>query len=243
MSRKGAEPILLWKDLDRAFCQLFGCLSTVPLLGYRWRGQYYFDLVMVMGCRIAPYICQRTTNMLAYLHQKLEYFIVNYVDDFLTVEYASRALQSHQTFIRLLDSLAVAGSTQKSVAPTQVIEFVGNLVDTANMSLGVTPQRKIDVLKELERWRHKPTCTSAQLEPLIGKLQFMSTVIRPRCLFVSRLLLEMKSMKRGAIIALVKNCGKTLNGGTYFCQASRVLEYFGCWMNNRWIGSCPLTRA
>ena len=30
--------------------------------------KYYFDLVMVMECRIAPYICQRTTNMISYIY-------------------------------------------------------------------------------------------------------------------------------------------------------------------------------
>ena len=58
-------PILLYKeDMSRAFWQLFASPESVPLLGYRWRSHYYFDVVMVMGCRIAPYICQRTTSMI-----------------------------------------------------------------------------------------------------------------------------------------------------------------------------------
>ena len=69
LSRHGTEDIYMYKeDMDRAFRQLPVDFKTVPLLGFQWRGLYYFDLVMMMGCHIAPYICQRTTNMLTYLH-------------------------------------------------------------------------------------------------------------------------------------------------------------------------------
>ena len=191
------QPIFLWKeDLDRAFRQLYGCPSSVPLLGYRWRGLYYFDLVMVMGCRIAPYVCQRTTNTLAYIHRQMEYFIVNYVDDSLGVEYLARAKESHRAFVNLLDNLCVQRSQKKSVAPTEIVEFLGNLINTVDMTIGVTPQRKIQVLKELEQWHHRKVCTRRQLESLIGKLQFMSNCIWPGRLFISRLLMEMKQMKR-----------------------------------------------
>ena len=200
LSKQSEEPIFLWKeDLNRAFRQLFACPSSIPYLGYRWRGKYYFDLVMVMGCRIAPYVCQQMTDMLAYIHRKMTYYILNYVDDFLGIEFQSKIKQSHEAFCTLLDNLAVQRSKRKSVAPTQVIEFVGSLVDTINMMLGVTPQRKVEVLKELESWRTRAFCTRNQLESLVGKLQFMSNVVRPGRLFMSRLLNELRAMERGKV--------------------------------------------
>ena len=197
MSRKSQETIWLFrKDLDRAFRQIYAEPISVPLLGYRWRNLYYFDLVLVMGCRIAPYICQRTTDMLVYLHQKQEYFLLNYIDDFLGLEYQSKIYQSHADFIDLLSKLAVDQSERKSVTPSQIIEFVGNIINTIDMTLSVMAQRKIEVLHELETWRNREACTRRQLESLIGKLQFMSNCIKPGRLFVSRLLNEMKKMKR-----------------------------------------------
>ena len=136
------KPILMWKeDLDRAFRQLFADIKSVPLLGYRWRDLYYFDLVMVMASRIAPYICQRTTNMLAYVHRSMSYFVLNYVDDFIGAEFADRAAESHNAFKRLLRDVGVERSAKKSVEPTEEIEFVGNLVNTRNMTIGVTGKK------------------------------------------------------------------------------------------------------
>ena len=100
--RPDRDIFLFHKDLDRAFRQLFADLKDVPLLGFRWRNRYYFNLVMVMGCRIAPYICQRTMSMIAYIHSLMSFFLLNYVDDFLGIEYVDKIYNSHRAFVALL---------------------------------------------------------------------------------------------------------------------------------------------
>ena len=40
--------------MDQTFRQSPADFRHVPMLGYRWRGKYYFDLVMMKGCHIAP---------------------------------------------------------------------------------------------------------------------------------------------------------------------------------------------
>ena len=191
------EPIYMYKeDMEIGFRQLRACPWDVPLLGCRWRGQYYFDLVMVMGCRIAPYICQRTTSMLAYIHQQLEYFLLNYVDDFLGIEFRSRVEAAHSMLVRLMNDIGVQRLVKKSVPPMQELDFVGTLVNSSAMTLGVTPQQKIDTLRELEKWQTWKTCNRRQLESLVGKLQFISSCVRPGRLFVSRMLVHMKGMDR-----------------------------------------------
>ena len=224
MSRKEqAEKIFLYKeDLNAAFQQLFADPISVPLLGYRWRGLYYFDLVMVMGCRIAPYICQRTTNMITYLQKEMEYFLINYVDDFLGIEYESKVWEAHAAFIRLLDSLKIGRLVKKSVPPLQTVEFIGNLVDAESMTIGVTPGRKIEVLKELEAWKQKKSCTRRQLESLIGKLQFMSNCIKPGRLFISRLLNFMKGLKRDKYYYLDEEIRKDIKWWYCFSQAFKA---------------------
>ena len=52
------------KDMTRAFHQvpldpLFYCY-----LGIYWMGALFFDKAVVMGCRSAPYACQRMTNVI-----------------------------------------------------------------------------------------------------------------------------------------------------------------------------------
>ena len=198
MRSRSDEPIYLFKeDMDWVFRQLYADLKSISLLGFRWRGLYYFDLVMVMGCRIAPYICQRTTDMVRYIHNNKGFFLLNYVDDFLGAEYKSRIQESHTQLVTMLSEIGLERSPKKSVPPTQMLEFIGNLVNTDSMTLGVTLDRKKEVMYELNNWRFKDTCSRSQLESLIGKLQFMSNCTKPGRLFVSRLLGFMKTLNRG----------------------------------------------
>ena len=56
--------------------------------------------------------------MVAHLHQSRGHFIVNYVDDFLGIEYESKVYQAHQVFIKLLGDIGAGRSKKKSVPPT-----------------------------------------------------------------------------------------------------------------------------
>ena len=124
-------------------------------------------------------------------------FAVNYVDDFLGVEYITHVWRAHGEIVKLLEVLGVGRSESKSVPPAHIVEFVGNLLNTENMTIGVTPARKVELLRELESWRTRVNCTRRQLESLVGKLQFVGNVVKPGRLFVSRMLQELKAMKRG----------------------------------------------
>ena len=63
------ENCYMWKkDLSQGFRQLPLDPGDYELFGYLWEGLYYWDKVLVMGHRIAPYICQRVTSALAYIH-------------------------------------------------------------------------------------------------------------------------------------------------------------------------------
>ena len=172
------ESIYFFKeDLEQAFRQLLCCPGSVPLLGYRWRQKYYFDKVMVMGCTIAPYICQRTTNMIAYIHHSAGYHLLNYVDDFLGAEHKTKAFASKKAFITLLNAIGADRAKAKSAGPSQEIEFIGTLFNSSNMTIGITDSRKAQVLAELENWRWRKYTTRKQMESLIGKLQFLSNCV------------------------------------------------------------------
>ena len=76
------EGCMMFKiDLSRYFRQLPLDPGDYSLIGYIINGQIYFDKVLPMGMRSAPYIAQRVTNAIAYIHRRMEFFLLNYVDD------------------------------------------------------------------------------------------------------------------------------------------------------------------
>ena len=128
---------------------------------------------------------QCTTDTIRYIHTDSGFHLLNYVNDFIRTELRSHIYDSHAAFLRLTDNIGAVRSECKSIPPTQVIEFVGNLFNTIDLTIGVTPECKIKILNELQKWQCKSACTRNQLESLIGKLQFMGNCVRAGRLFIS----------------------------------------------------------
>ena len=208
------KPVLFFKeDLSHCFRQYHVDPGDIPLLGYCWRGYYYFDTVLMMGCRMAPAVAQRVSNMISWIH--------HYVDDFLGAEVGDNASKSHAALIRVLDGIGLERSPAKAIPPTTEIEFIGNLFNSELNIIGVTPRRRTELLNELNRWRFKPTTTRRQLESIIGKLQFVSNVVKSGRLFISRLLGDLRNMKRGPEYELS-------------FQARQDLRWWSLWLPQFW---------
>ena len=94
-------------DLSRYFRQLPLDPGDYSLIGYIIDGKVYFDKVLPMGLRSAPYIAQRVTNAIAYIHCKLEFFLLNYVDDFVGAEVKERIWEAYQALTTLLEKIKV----------------------------------------------------------------------------------------------------------------------------------------
>lgn len=71
--RKKANPgqkILLWKrDLKSCYRQFQLCPGSVHLVGYKFQGKYWYDLVLAMGSTSSAQICQKITDMVRYIFE------------------------------------------------------------------------------------------------------------------------------------------------------------------------------
>ena len=83
-------------DLSRYFRQIPLDPGDFSIIGYVIEGKIYFDKVLPMGMRSAPYITQRISNAIAYIIRKVKYFILNYVDNFVGAEVKEKDLASIQ---------------------------------------------------------------------------------------------------------------------------------------------------
>ena len=91
MYQLGEQCLMYKRDVSRCFRWLPLDPFDYSLFGYMWEDLYYFDMVLAMGHRIAPYICQRVMCMLRYIHTTIGLFLLNYVDDFVGAEKADIA--------------------------------------------------------------------------------------------------------------------------------------------------------
>ena len=139
-----------WKyDLDRAFKQWYCDPINWLHLGIMWNNVLLFDKTTVMGCRSAPYCCQRITNFIRHIMNNIQYFVANYVDDFMGLELSHKAWQAYNALGNLLRDLGIDESLDKAIPPSEEIEFLGVLYNLAKQTISVTPQRLHQFEQEL----------------------------------------------------------------------------------------------
>ena len=192
----GKGAVMFKIDLSRYFRQIPLDPGDYSLIGYRIEGQIYFDKVLPMGLRSAPYIAQHISNAITWIHKQMEYYLLNYVDDFVGAEVREIIWQSFMFLKRLLDNLGVEMAKDKMVPPTTKLEFLGILFDSEKMVMEVTPDRLKEIQKELQGWLTRTTASRKEVESLIGKLQFMSKCIKMGRIFMARLISWIRGMDR-----------------------------------------------
>ena len=206
-------------DLHRYFRQLDLDPGDYSLLGYIIDGQLYFDKVVPMGVRSGPYIAQRISSAIAWIVHQLEYFLLNYVDDFVGAELQQKAWEAYNYLSRLLRDLNISTSPEKRVPPTTRLEFLGTTFDARTQTMEI-PQAKLEEIKqELISWSTKTSVTRHELESLIGKLQFAARCVRAGRVFMSRLLNWLRNMERGRHYPFNPEARKDIQWWQEFLQA------------------------
>ena len=98
------------RDLHQAYRQFPVDSRDYPLLGYTWQGRLYFKTVLPMGLCLAAMACQRITSAVCHACSKAGFTILNYLDDFMGIDSASRAWQSYCYLQDLFSSLGLQES-------------------------------------------------------------------------------------------------------------------------------------
>ena len=192
----GKNCMMFKVDLSRYFRQLPLDPGDYSLIGYVINDEVYFDKVLPMGMRSAPYIAQRVTNTIAYIHRQMQFFFLNYVDDFVGAELQHLIWAAYQALTTLLEELRVDTSEEKMVPPTTRLEFLGITFDSQKMTMEISEGKMADIKAELDSWLLRTAAHRREVESLIGKLQFLAKCIRAGRVFLSRLIQWIRGMDR-----------------------------------------------
>ena len=114
----------------------------------------------------------------------------HYLDDFYTCGSAG-TFECETNMKVMLDSCFNAGlevNPKKVVGPDTCLEFLGIIIDSVKQELRMSDKRMLDVRTELQSWLGKKSGTKRDLLSLIGKLVFLSRIIRPGRVFTRRLI-------------------------------------------------------
>ena len=177
-------------DIENAFKIIPIRPEDYMLQGFSWRGMYYYDKTLVMGCSISCRIFEAFSTALEWI--LVEKFKINTVihilDDVIFIENSELECQAAlDKFLWLCAQLEVPIAFEKTLGPAQILTFVGITLDSIKMETRL-PKDKVDkAIGLLHKYSKKRTITLQQLQSLLGFLSFCCKVVQPGRCFLRRL--------------------------------------------------------
>ena len=192
----GQSALLAKLDLSDAFHHIRVRPQDWELLGSTWPNadgsiDYYVSTVLPFGLRSSPKLF--TDFALAsklIMQARGVSYVDQYLDDFITVG-APNSYECHNNLSNMLSvchDLGFAVNPSKLVDATTKLEFLGILLDTDSQELRITEDRLAEIYNDLIAWRGKKRGKKRALLSLIGKLSFVSRVVRSGRSFLRRLI-------------------------------------------------------
>ena len=187
-----AKPVFLAKvDIEAAFRIIPVCPADRPLLGFRWRDQFYMDAVLPMGCSSSCQIFEAFSTALHWIAvNKLGVSgMVHYLDDFLFVAPSmQKCTNDLRVFTEFCLNVGVPLAPDKTLGPANELPFLGITLDAVHMEARL-PMDKVDQCKLLlYDFLQRPKVSLKELQSLIGVLSFACYVIIPGRAFLRRLI-------------------------------------------------------
>ena len=188
---QGQAAFMAKLDIKSAFRLLPVRREDWPLLGYCWKGHYYFDTQLPFGLRSAPFLFTCFANTISWI---LTYCykirnIEHYLDDYiLSAKSFRKCKEMMEIMICACRELGVPLAPDKVIGPTQVLTYLGIEIDTILNVIRLPKGKLIELKSLLSDWLRKRKCTKRELLSLIGKLSFASKCVKPGRLFLRRLI-------------------------------------------------------
>ena len=178
---------LKYVTVDDAICSLVDLGPGVLMAKFDIKAAYHNipihpnDLVLPLGLRSPPFICKSVAEAVKWIlvHNYLVSPLFHYLDDYLTMGPPnSPQCQSHvDTTFQVFPCLWLLLHFEKCEGPPTILTFLGIELDSVQQ-LACLPPDKVDrILRLLQQWSRKKTCTHWDLEFLIGSLHHACRVV------------------------------------------------------------------
>jgi hypothetical protein len=161
-------------------------------------GDFYRYLCVAFGLKSAPYVVTLLLDVVSSALSDLGIEHVRYLDDFLLVATsAARAWASAHTAATVIASFGLALAPVKVEGPFQRVEFLGIVIDSTDQSLGITSERRDELVILLTSFQRCRFSSVRRLQSLLGKLHFASTVLPGSRPFLRRIIDTIGPNERG----------------------------------------------
>ena len=201
-ARRLSRGAYIWKgDVDKAFRIVPVRKRDWPLLAFHIDGVLYVDTRLPFGHGLSPYyfvnLVGRPVLYVAVRRgASLLGALAGYVDDFFGgCDTYEKALEQMELWLKVCADLGIPVSKAKTFLPSQIVQILGFIIDTVNMSISVDPERIQDILDEMARIEGRKAVRKDDLERLAGKMVFVCSVVAGGRTFMREILDTMNRLR------------------------------------------------
>lgn len=177
--------------------------ACLPATGLSWCfdgssvATFMVDCRLPFGASLSPEIFQRLSSSVTRMMARRGFTVIAYLDDFLVIASTERECrEGYDILIALLQDLGWIINWDKVVLPAQQVTFLGISIDSVSRSLSLPDGKLIELQNELSHWSTKKKATKAELQSLIGKLNWAARVVKGGRTFLRRLIDIMITLKK-----------------------------------------------
>ena len=144
IKQAGRGCFLAKTDIQNAFRIIPTRPADYNLLGMCWRGKYYYDRCMPVGCASSCRtfkIFSSAIEWIAKNHLHIQ-FMIHLLDDFLLVSPTFNTCQEQlENLLALCNYLGIPMAPDKTVGPSRVLSFAGIELDSTCMEARLTQNK------------------------------------------------------------------------------------------------------
>lgn len=200
VKRYGPETLLAKLDLADAFHHVLVHPDDWELLGSSYdeqdidgniHTQYYVSAVLPFGLRSSPKLFTDIAHaMKLIMIYRGTTDVDHYLDDYITLGPPETEICENNlnVMLEVCQDVGFAVNPNKVVLPCTVLEFLGIIIDTHKMELRISQDRLEAVVTELKKWKNQTKAQKRGILSLIGKLSFVSRVVRSGRTFLRRMI-------------------------------------------------------
>ena len=178
-------------DLKSAFRLIPVHPDDWNLLGIYWQSRYFVDMYLPFGLRSSPFLFNQLSDSIEWIlkHNYGLHHVIHILDDFFIAEPSKvLCLESFSTLLRVFMSLNAPVVASKTIGPSQVLEFMGIVLDSVRMEARLPDDKLTRIRDLLASFKKRRSARLVQLQSLVGTLQFACKVVVPGRTFLQRII-------------------------------------------------------
>lgn len=191
LQKIGRGTLMVKTDIESAFRLIPVHPEDYHLLGFQWDGAFYYEKVMVMGCRSSCQIFEKFSSALHWImeHKYTARGVVHILDDFFFtgIPNSTDCARDLSNFLQMCEETHIPIKNEKTVHPTTKIEFLGVTLDSVQQVAQMPADKVTKILNKINEFLKRKKVTLKELQQLLGLLNFACAVVAPGRAFLRRL--------------------------------------------------------